>query len=49
MVPTSMHPARGRDPRWRLVIWGLPLALLMVPAVAMRLTDEVRWRSGILR
>lgn len=28
---------------WRVLVWGIPVALLMLPAVAMRLTDEVKW------
>jgi hypothetical protein len=29
--------------RWRPLVWGGAAALLLLPAVAMRFTDEVRW------
>jgi hypothetical protein len=28
---------------WRVPVWGIPIALLLLPAVAMRFTDEVKW------
>jgi hypothetical protein len=28
---------------WRLVVWGIPTFLLLLPAVAMRFTAEVDW------
>ncbi len=31
---------------WRIAGWGTALALLMLPAIAMQLTDEVRWTAG---
>lgn len=41
---TSLTQATGtRDPRWRLLIWGVPVALLALPAVAMNFTNEVDW------
>ena len=36
----------GRDPRWRWLIWGIPAALLALPAVAMRFTREVNWTAS---
>ena len=32
-----------RRSRWRLVVWGIPTFLLLLPAVAMRFTAEVDW------
>lgn len=32
--------------RWRAALWGGAAALLLVPAVAMRFSDEVRWGPG---
>lgn len=34
-----------RNP-WRLIGWGSIAALMLAPAVAMRLTDEVNWTGG---
>ena len=31
---------------WRLALWGGALSLLLLPAVAMRFTTEVRWDAG---
>lgn len=38
--------AQGREWRrspWRIVLWGIPTILLLLPAVAMRFTAEVDW------
>ncbi len=32
-----------RHSPWRLVLWGIPTALLVTPAVAMQFTAEVQW------
>lgn len=32
-----------RRSRWRLLLWSTPILLLLLPAVAMRFTDEVKW------
>lgn len=29
--------------KWRIVGWSIPVLLLIAPAAAMRLTDEVKW------
>lgn len=29
--------------RWRLIGWSIPVALLMLPLIAMQFTDEVDW------
>lgn len=34
---------RTRRNRWRLAMWGAAAALLAVPAIAMRFTQEVNW------
>jgi hypothetical protein len=31
---------------WRLALWGMAAALLALPALAMRLTDQVNWDFG---
>jgi hypothetical protein len=38
--------ARSREKglgAWRILVWGIPVALLLLPAVAMQFTDEVKW------
>ncbi len=32
-----------RGGRWRIALWGVPILLLLLPAVAMRFTGEVKW------
>jgi hypothetical protein len=39
MATTPIHPAH----LWRLALWGGAAAALLLPLVAMRFTDEVRW------
>jgi hypothetical protein len=43
MAHNIEHGAVRRRNRWSLAIWGGAAALLAVPAVAMRFTDEVDW------
>jgi hypothetical protein len=31
---------------WRLGLWGVAAALLLLPAAAMQFTDEVQWTAG---
>jgi hypothetical protein len=31
---------------WRLALWGMAAALLALPALAMRVTDQVNWALG---
>lgn len=31
---------------WRIVCWSIPALLLLLPLVAMRLTDEVNWTAS---
>jgi hypothetical protein len=44
MVETSKGEGRRRSP-WRIVGWGIGASLLLLPAVAMRFTDEVNWTA----
>lgn len=37
--------ARRGNP-WRATIWGTAAALLLLPAAAMRVTDQVNWGAG---
>lgn len=36
----------GKGQGWRIAGWGFAAVLLLLPAVAMRWTDEVRWTAG---
>ncbi len=44
MTEGDMRPDRRRIP-WRPILWSIPVALLLLPAVAMRFTDEVDWNA----
>jgi hypothetical protein len=46
MIDTTMRTTRPRLFRWRWAMWGGAAALLMLPAVAMQFTDEVRWNAA---
>lgn len=43
MAREVMTPNDPRGQGWRIAGWGLAATLLLIPAVAMRFTDEVRW------
>ena len=43
--PTPPEMSRSRLP-WRAIAWAIASLPLIVPAVAMRLTDEVNWSAG---
>lgn len=42
----AIHGGRWPRRRWRLLGWGIALALLLAPAVAMQFTDAVAWGPG---
>ena len=44
MTEGDMRPDRRRIP-WRPILWSIPVALLLLPAVAMQFTDEVDWNA----
>lgn len=43
-METGMTKSGGQG--WRIAGWGAAVALLAVPFVAMRFTDEVNWTAG---
>ena len=40
----AAHP-RGLSLRWRLALWSAAAGLLLIPAIAMQFTAEVRWTA----
>ena len=42
-MTTTIEPSGWRRNPWRLLLWGIPTALLVAPAVAMQFTGEVQW------
>ena len=47
--PVMNNPISPRPPLlagWRIAGWGSLLAVLMLPALAMQITDEVNWTAG---
>jgi hypothetical protein len=45
MVATMQAKPGRRGNRWRPAIWGEATSLLLLPAIAMRFTDEVQWTA----
>ena len=43
MTGNVKHCRDWRNSRWRIVLWGAAIGVLLVPAIAMQLTDEVAW------
>ena len=37
--------ARNPLPFWRLALWGVIAGLLLLPAAAMRITNDVQWTA----
>ena len=46
MAVTADNHERGSGFPWRLIGWGIPVLLLILPAVAMQFTPEVNWSVG---
>lgn len=44
MTEGDMRPGRRGIP-WRPILWSIPIALLLLPAVAMQFTEEVDWNA----
>ena len=45
MTATIDQGGGWRRSPWRLLLWAIPTALLITPAVAMRFTAEVQWSA----
>jgi len=46
MTMISDQPGNQRGSRWRVAGWGMAALLLVLPFLAMRVTDEVVWGAG---
>ena len=46
MHSQSIQARTGQGSRWMTVYWSAAAVLLLLPAVAMRFTDEVAWSGG---
>ncbi len=46
MIANARSGGRGLGSRWRIAAWGAAAALLLVPLVAMQVTDEVAWTAS---
>ncbi|WP_299358742.1 hypothetical protein [uncultured Paracoccus sp.] len=43
MADDAKHPGGRPRSRWRLAAWSIAAALILLPLVGMRFTDEVDW------
>jgi MFS family permease len=43
MAGRAENEGRRRGSRWRIAAWGTAAALILLPLLAMRVTDEVDW------
>lgn len=41
----SSEPKQPGSNRWQLLMWGIMATILVLPFVAMRFTNEVRWTA----
>lgn len=46
MAKTATDGGGPRGSGWRIAGWGLAASLLLLPAVAMRFTEEVEWTAS---
>tara|TARA_R110002072_G_scaffold184943_2_gene341597 strand:- start:293 stop:592 length:300 start_codon:yes stop_codon:yes gene_type:complete len=46
MTSTNPTPKAFWQAPWRLALWGAAATLLALPALAMRVTDQVNWGPG---
>jgi hypothetical protein len=46
MTGNTENHGRRRGSRWRIAAWGTAAALILLPLLAMQLTDEVVWDAA---
>ncbi len=46
MAGHAINDRPGRGTRWRIVLWCGSALLLLLPWLAMQVTDEVRWDAA---
>lgn len=45
-MPTAVESAAGRLRSFRIARWAVIFGLLILPGIAMRFTDEVKWTAS---
>jgi len=46
MSISTEQPSGWRRNRWRIIGWGIAVALILTPLIAMRYTSEVAWTAS---
>lgn len=45
-MTTRLHRSNETWPAWRKALWAVVPIVLVIPAIAMMFTNEVRWSAG---